>query len=164
MIRDGALLATRLAVGLGVAAHGAQKAFSSFGGEGPDQAAAALHELGFRPATAYAPLFWWNEMAAGGLIAVGFGGPVGPALVIWQNSVAVGLRLPNGFFARKRGVEIPLLYISAALALAVDGYGDASFDAAFGWQPTLRDPRLCGLLLAGSIATAALILNRRSIP
>jgi len=145
-----------------MAAHGAQKALGWFDGPGPEQTAATFHGLGFRPGRTFASLAAWNEIAAGGLIALGLGGPIGPAMLISGMIVAqVSVHAPNGFFARKNGLELPLLYAAAALALALDNYGAASLDALLGLRPVLRNPWLASLALAGGAAGALVVLNGR---
>ena len=162
MIRDIALLAARLAVGSGMAAHGAQKALGWFEGPGPEKAGQMMHGLGFRPGETYAALAAWNEIASGVLIAVGLGGPAGPAMLISNMIVAqASVHWPNGFFAQKGGIELGVLYSAAALSFAATDYGAVSMDAIFSTREKLRDPVLTTLALAGGIAAAILILNGR---
>src|SRR5271168_635916 len=102
MIRDLVLLSARLAVGGGMAAHGAQKALGWFDGPGPEKAAKMMHDLGFRPGETYGPLAAWNEVASGVMIALGLGGPVGPSMLISSMIVAqTSVGWKNGFFAQK---------------------------------------------------------------
>jgi putative oxidoreductase len=151
-----------LAVGGGMAAHGAQKALGWFEGPGPDKAAGMMHGLGFRPGETYAALAAWNEIASGVLIAAGLGGPIGPAMLISNMIVAqASVHWPNGFFAQKGGIEVGVLYSAAALAFAATGYGGISMDAVIGMRGKLRDPIFTTLALAGGIAAAVLILNSR---
>ena len=49
-----ALLGLRLAVGLGFAAHGAQKLFGAFGGHGIEGTAGFFEQLGLRPVRIHA--------------------------------------------------------------------------------------------------------------
>jgi putative oxidoreductase len=162
MIRDIALLGARLAVGGGMAAHGAQKALGWFEGPGPENAGKMMHSLGFRPGKSYAELAAWNEIASGALIAAGLGGPVGPAMLISNMIVAqTTVHWPNGCFAQKGGIELGVLYGAAALAFAATDFGGVSMDAVIGTREKLRDPVLTTLVLAGAIAGALLILNGR---
>jgi putative oxidoreductase len=162
MIRDLALLAARLAVGAGMASHGAQKALGWFEGPGPAGAAKLMHALGFRPGETYAQAASWNEIASGGLIALGLGGPIGPAMMISTMIVAqASVHWKNGFFAQKGGIELGVLYAAAALTFAATDYGGASFDAALGLREKLRDPLFTTLVLAGGIAAALIALNNR---
>ncbi|MBV8644852.1 MAG: DoxX family protein [Candidatus Eremiobacteraeota bacterium] len=162
MVRDLGLLAARLTLGLGLAAHAAQKAFGWFEGAGPQGAAGMMESLGLKPGPTYATAASANEITAGLLIALGLGGPLGPAAVISNMSVAARtVHLKNGFFAAKSGVELPLLYAVGALALASSGYGALSFDHVLGLDERLRHPIITALALAGGIAAAETILAQR---
>jgi len=162
MIDDLGLLAARLTVGLGYAAHGAQKLFGWFEGPGLEGAAGFMESLGFKPGKQYATVASDGELAAGLMIALGLGGPIGPAIllsgmIVAQNSV----HRKNGFFAANNGVEVGLLYASAALAFASSGYGAVSLDHAFGLHEKLRHPAFTTLALAGAIAAGYLVLGER---
>ena len=162
MIRDIALLAARLAVGGGIAAHGAQKAFGAFEGPGPVKTAQIMHGLGFRPGETYGPLAAWNEMLAGSLIALGLGGPIGPSLLISEMAVAAtSVKWKNGFFEHKNGIELPFIYSAAALAFAATDFGAISMDAIVGSRRPLRNPFLTALTLAGAVTGAIVLLNSR---
>jgi putative oxidoreductase len=161
---DLGLLAARLAIGLGMAAHGAQKAFGWFGGPGPDGAAGFMESLGFKPGSRYGPMASYNELVGGTMIAAGFGGPVGPAILISQMLVAAAtVHVKNGFFATGGGVELPVVYSAGALALASSGYGSLSLDRALGFDEKLRHPILKTLVLAGGIAGGWLVLGMREV-
>jgi putative oxidoreductase len=67
----------------------------------------------------------------------------------------------KGFFAQKGGIELPLVYSAAALALAAGDYGALSLDAALGLRKPLRDPVFTALTLAGAVAGAIVGLNGR---
>jgi putative oxidoreductase len=147
-----------------MASHGAQKALGWFEGPGPDGAAKIMHGLGFRPGETYAAAASWNEIASGGLIALGLGGPIGPAMLLSTMIVAqASVHWKNGFFAQKGGIELGVLYASAALAFAATDYGAVSFDAALGLRGKLRDPLFTTLALAGGIASALIVLNNRDL-
>jgi putative oxidoreductase len=127
------LLFVRLVIGLGFAAHGAQKLFGWFGGYGLAGTGGFLETLGFRPGRAFAAAAGFAEFAGGLLLAAGLFGPVGPALVISAMVVAIAtVHLRNGFFATSNGVELPLLYLLIAALYAFAGFGGLSLDAAFG--------------------------------
>jgi putative oxidoreductase len=163
MIRDLALLAARLVVGGGMAAHGSQKALGWFEGPGPENAAKMMHGLGFRPGETYATLAAWNEITSGSLIALGLGGPIGPAMLISNMVVAqAAVHWPNGFFAQKGGIEVPLLYSVAALTFAATGYGGISTDAVLGLREPLRSQWFMALALAGGVTAAFIVLNGRN--
>jgi putative oxidoreductase len=163
MIRDLALLAARLAVGQGMASHGAQKALGWFEGPGPEGAGAMMEGLGFRPGTGYARFAAWNEIVAGGLMSLGLGGPIGPALLISTMIVAqVTVHGKNGFFAQKGGIELGVVYSAAALTFAVTDYGALSADRALGLDEPLHHPIFTTLVLIGAVAGAYLVLGTRS--
>jgi len=60
MLGDLGLLLLRLTLGTVFLAHGAQKAFGSFGGPGFEGATGFIGSMGFRPARA------WAALAVGG--------------------------------------------------------------------------------------------------
>ena len=162
MIHDLGLLAARLAVGGGIAAHGAQKAFGAFEGPGPEGAGRFMESLGFKPGGQFATIASANELTSGLLIALGLGGPVGPALLLSTMIVAqTSVHLKNGFFAQKNGVELGTLYASAALAFASGGYGKLSADHVLGRDEKLRHPLLTTLALAAAVAGSYLVLAQR---
>jgi putative oxidoreductase len=164
MIHDLGLLLARVAVGAGVASHGAQKAFGWFEGPGPEGAAQFLESLGFKPGAKYATAASYNEIASGVLIALGLGGPLGPAQLISNMIVAAEtVHLKNGFFAAKGGFEVNLLYSAAALAFASSGYGAFSVDHALGLDEKIHHPVATTLAIAGGLAAAWMILGQRDL-
>jgi putative oxidoreductase len=147
---------------LGVASHGAQKAFGWFEGPGPQGAAGFMTSLGLKPGETYATAASYNEIASGVLIALGLGGPLGPAGVVSTMIVAAEtVHKKNGFFAGKGGVEVNMLYTAGAVALASAGYGALSLDNLFGLDEKLHHPVITALALAGGVAAAYAILGRR---
>src|SRR5579862_446792 len=114
---DIALLVVRL-IGLGFAAHGAQKLFGWFGGYGIAGTGGFFESLGFRPGRLFAAAAALSEVIGGLLIALGLLGPVGPALVLAVMIVAaVSVHWHNGLFATANGIELPLLYGTMAVLL-----------------------------------------------
>jgi putative oxidoreductase len=163
-VHDLGLLTGRLALGLAMASHGAQKAFGWFEGPGPEGAAGFMESLGFKPGSTFATLASYNEISAGLLVALGLGGPIGPAATIANMLVAqVSVHAKNGFYAAKGGIEVPYLYSAAALMLASSGYGELSLDAALGLQERLRHPLLTTLVIAGALAAGSAALVQRDL-
>jgi putative oxidoreductase len=161
-MHDLGLLAARLAIGLGLASHGTQKAFGWFDGPGPQGAAGFMASVGLKPGETYATAASYNEIASGLLIALGLGGPLGPAGAVSTMIVAAEtVHKKNGFFAGKGGVEVNVLYSAGAVALASSGYGALSLDKLFGLNAKLRNPVVTTLALAGGVAAAYVILGRR---
>jgi putative oxidoreductase len=133
---DAGLLVVRSVVGLLMAAHGAQKLFGWFGGYGLAGTGHFFDGLGFKPGRFFAALASGAEVFGGLLIALGVFGPVGPAVVLSVMIVgAVAVHWNNGVFAQNSGIEVPLLYATVAVALALTGYGWYSADALFGLTP-----------------------------
>src|SRR5688572_20087154 len=127
------LLLARVIVGLVMAAHGAQKLFGWFGGYGLNQTGEFFAHLGFRPGKAFAAAASLTEITSGLLVALGFLGPVGPALMISVMIVAaITVHWEHGLFAANNGVEVPLLYATAAIGFALAGFGQYSLDALLG--------------------------------
>ena len=138
---DFGLLVARLVFGITMSAHGAQKLFGWFGGYGVSGTGQFFESIGFRPGRALAVAAGLGEVAGGLLVAFGLLGPVGPALMLSVMIVASSLHWKNGLFATANGIELPLLYSAAAVALAFTRYGTYSLDALFGlarvWTPDL---------------------------
>jgi putative oxidoreductase len=135
------VLLVRVVIGLLMVGHGAQKLVGWFGGYGLHKTGEFFAQVGFRPGTAFAAAASVAEIGSGILVALGFLGPVGPALMISVMIVAaVTVHWGHGLFA-PTGIEIPLLYASAAFGLALTGYGQYSLDALLGiaglWPTTL---------------------------
>ena len=154
------LLVARVVIGLLMAAHGTQKLFGWFGGYGLKVTGEFFAQLGFPAGHTFAMLAAVTEVASGLLVALGLFGPVGPALMISVMIVAaITVHWEHGLFAQNNGIELPLLYGTAALAIALTGYGIYSLDAALGLQ-SLFTPRVTLTILAlgivGGFANVAL--------
>ena len=130
---DSGLLLVRVVFGLLMAAHGSQKLFGWFGGYGLTGTGGFFESLGFRPGKLFAAAAGGTEFAAGLLVAFGLLGPLGPALIVSVMIVAMAtVHWPNGVFAQNNGIEVPLLYAVAAVAIGLIGNGAYSLDAVFG--------------------------------
>lgn len=131
---DIALLILRVVCGLGIAAHGAQKAFGWWKGPGPVGTHRMMGGLGFRPPELWRAAVIACELGGGLLLAVGFLTPVGPLAVIAAMLVAtLAVHLPNGFFNQDRGYELPLVgYAVPSLVVMIAGPGAYSLDGALG--------------------------------
>jgi putative oxidoreductase len=161
---DLGLLVARLVVGLLMAAHGTQKLFGWFGGHGLTGVSGFFESLGFRPGRLFATAASLGEVGSGVLVAVGLFGPVGPALMLSVMLVAaVSVHWRNGLFAMSNGIEVPLLYATGAVALALTGFGDYSLDQVLGlssrWTPAVTAIALAIGVLGG---VANLALRHRS--
>ncbi|MDQ6886037.1 MAG: DoxX family protein [Gemmatimonadota bacterium] len=159
-----ALLLARLAVGLGLAPHGAQKLFGWFGGYGLAGTGGFFEGLGFRPGRPFALVAGLGELVGGLLLALGLFTPVGSALAIAvMTAAAVSVHWKEGFFAPK-GIELPMIYATAAFLLAVTGPGLYSLDTLLGlesfWTPTVAWGALAVGLAGGVLNLLAPELRR----
>jgi putative oxidoreductase len=148
------LLIFRLVLGLGFAAHGAQKLFGSFGGYGLEGTGGFFAGLGFRPGKLFALAAGLGEFGGGLLTAFGLGGPFGPALMIVVMIVAIfSVHLGKGYFVTTGGPEAPILYIIGALAIISVGPGPYSLDSILGltwlWTPRTELFALAGAVILG---------------
>ena len=152
------ILILRLVIGLLMAAHGTTKLFGWFGGYGLQKTGEFFAQLGFRPGRVFAAAASFSEIAGGLLVALGLFGPIGPALVIAVMIVAaVTVHWGKGLLGN--GIELPLLYASAAFGLALTGPGPYSLDAWLGitdlWTPAATWIVLA-LAIVGGLANVAL--------
>jgi putative oxidoreductase len=157
---DLGFLIARLVIGLLIAAHGTQKLFGWFGGHGLKATGEFFGKLGFQPGHLYATSAGLGELVSGLLIALGFLGPVGPAILLAVMIVAaISVHWRNGLFATSNGIELPLLYGTAAVRFALAGPGRYSLDSLLGthieWTPALIWAALA-VGLVGGIANLAL--------
>jgi putative oxidoreductase len=162
------LLALRLVLGLGMAAHATQKLFGWFGGYGLAGTGGFFETLGFRPGRLFAAAAGTTELLSGLLVATGLLGPVGPALMISVMIVAMlSVHWKHGYFAQSNGIEITLMFAVGAAALAFTGYGAFSLDAALGidaiWTPTLAIIAIVAGI-AGGLGNLALRRTEPTVP
>jgi putative oxidoreductase len=144
----GALI-LRLVFGGLLIGHGTQKLFGWFGGHGFQATAGVMDKLGYPKGKLAAGLAGSTEAVAGLLLALGLLTPLAAAGVIGvMLNAAVSTHLRNGLWNTKGGIELALLYATAACALAFGGAGMFSLD------------RLLGLHLSGSaVGLGAVVLG-----
>ena len=100
----------RVVVGALFVGHGTQKLFGWFGGGGPEGTGRFFEQIGYTPG---------RKMAYLGVM-------VG----------TLPVHVPKGLWNTNGGYELPLVYATAAIALAFAGPGRASVDSAIGWTAT----------------------------
>ena len=158
------LLILRLVFGGLFTVHGAQKLFGWFGGYGLSGTGTLFEELGFRPGRMFAAAGGLAEFGGGLLLAVGLLEPVASAAIISVMLVGIAtVHLHNGLLANTNGIELPLLYATAATSVALTGPGDYSLDAVFGltswWTAQVTSIVLAAGVLGGF---ACLGMRRRA--
>ncbi|MEV6772173.1 DoxX family protein [Nocardia sp. NPDC051030] len=157
---DLGLLVLRMAVGLTMAAHGAQKLFGWFSGGGLDGTAAFFTMSGYPAGKTMAVIAGLTETLGGLALTVGLLTPLAAAALVGTLLNALAVKWGHGFFAPK-GVEYELLLTFASATLALTGPGRLAADR---FIPALRTHRLTYALAALALAliSAALVLLIRN--
>lgn len=157
---DIALLLIRMAIGLVVAAHGAQKVLGWFAGPGPAGTGKFLESLGFRPGRPYAWLLGRAELVGGSALALGLLTPLAAAAVAGVMVAAIAVvHWSKGLFASNGGYELPLVLAVGSIALAFSGAGWFSLDHVLGWDLGGVEWGLAATALA-ALASASVIGSR----
>jgi putative oxidoreductase len=122
----------RVAAGLFLVPHGAQKLFGWFGGYGLEATGQFFAaKLGLPPVLAL--VAGLIEFFGGFALALGFATrPVAALAAGMLFIAAIQVHLGNGFFWTAGGYEYPLMWGLVALSFAVRGGGRYSLDAAIG--------------------------------
>ena len=158
---DVSLLLLRMAVGLTLAAHGAQKLFGWFEGPGRAGFAGYLRSLGFRRSKALAWAGGLAELGGGLLLAAGLLTPLGAAAVIGMMTTAgITVHGSNGFFSNEGGFEYPFVLAVAAASIAIAGSGRLSLDALLA-LPLTGPAWAAGAIGLGVLGAAVVIGLRR---
>jgi putative oxidoreductase len=158
---DAGIVILRIAVGLTLAAHGAQKLFGWFGGPGLAKTAAGMEQLGFVPGRRNALLAGLGEAGGGLLLALGLGTPAAAAIVVAVMIVAgVSAHWKQGFFVQNHGYEYTLVLALGAASVAFTGAGSLSLDALIGWRLGGWSWGLVAVA-AGAVGAAGSLLARR---
>lgn len=123
----------RVAAGLMLIPHGAQKLFGAFGGRGLAGTAEAFGRMGIEPAMPMAVLAGGVEFFGGLLLAIGlFTRPAAVAVGIVMLVAVFKVHWANGFFNTAGGIEFALLWGFVAAGFAMRGGGRYSVDSAIG--------------------------------
>lgn len=155
------LLILRLAIGVIMIGHGAQKVFGWWGGPGLGGWTQAMTRMRIRPPQAWAYISAGGELAGGILLILGFLTPLACAAIAGSMLVAVYLvHLPKGFWVGKGGYEFNLSILGATIALALIGPGSASLDAVL--HINLSQPLVLAALAIAVIASVAAALVSRT--
>ncbi|MFJ9414323.1 DoxX family membrane protein [Streptomyces sp. NPDC101227] len=148
---DAGLLLLRLALGLTMAAHGAQKLFGWFGGGGLEGTGQFFAMSGYPSGKTMALVAGVSETLGGLGLVLGLLTPLAGAAVVGTMINALAVKWGGGFFAPK-GVEYELLLTAGAAALALAGPGRFAADRLL---PVLRAHRLAYGVVALVLAVVA---------
>ena len=122
-------LALRLPVGIIFTAHGAQKLFGSFSGNGLEGTGQWMESIGLAPGLLMALLAGCAEFFGGLALIFGFLTRPAAALNAFTMLVAIfTVHMSHGFFMSNNGYEFAFSLFAAALALTIQGGGRMSID------------------------------------
>lgn len=126
------LIPIRLVLGIIFVAHGGQKLFGLFGGQGFAATVEAFGKMGFEPANAWAGLAGGAEFFGGLAVILGFCTRLGGLGIAITMAVAVVKVHWNDGLLGQGGFEYPLACFAMALALVFGGGGPwCSIDSLF---------------------------------
>ncbi|AWW35914.1 membrane protein [Streptomyces sp. AS58] len=158
------LLLLRLLLAALLFGHAAQKLLGWFRGLGPDGTAAVFESWGFRPGRPMVLLAGTCELVGAVLLGAGAVTPLAAAVVMGTMIVAAAPSAANGLWAHLGGCEVPFLYGSLALVVAVTGPGNWSVDHAVGADDFSGVPwAVAAAVLAAVSAVPPLLLRRRNL-
>jgi putative oxidoreductase len=153
------LLIIRLAIGLTLAAHGAQKLFGVFGGLGPDGTAEFFAGLGYRAPQLMVLVAGLASFGGGLALAAGLLTPFAAlGIATLMVNAIVTVQWKHGYWARHGGFESNLLIWAVAVGLAATGPGAYSLDSALGID-SLSGAAWGAAVAAASLLVAALTLT-----
>jgi len=133
MTADLALAILRVATGLVLAGHGAQKALGAFGGPGLTKWTGAAKGMGFHPAGLWANAAAWGELLGGLALAVGLLTPLAAAVLAVDMLVAIWkVHWSKGFWITRGGYEYALILFFVFVLIGLVGDTAYSVDRALG--------------------------------
>jgi putative oxidoreductase len=154
-------LVTRVVVGTLFVGHGTQKLFGWFDGPGLDKTGEQFESVGLTPGRRHAMLAGAAEAGGGVLLALGLFTPLATAALSGVMITAIRkVHLEKGPWVTKGGYEYNLVLLAALMALADDGPGDASLDAALG-TGVAGPAAAIGQLAAGAIGSQLAVAGSR---
>lgn len=122
--RDYSLIPVRLALGWIFIAHGGQKLFGLWGGQGLQGMAGSLESLGIKPAMLFAILAACAEFFGGLAVLLGFFARWGAFFIGIVMLVAIAkVHASNGFFMSNHGYEYNVAILGLALCILFTGPG-----------------------------------------
>jgi putative oxidoreductase len=138
--QDLGLMVLRVGLGALLIAHGLQKAFGLWGGQGLNGFQQSLVDMGYQHANVLTYVGVAGQIGAGALLVLGLFTPVAAAGAVAYliNSLlaAVAAQPDSGYFAffLPDGHEYLVMLLVLAAALVLTGPGKYGFDAGRGWS------------------------------
>src|SRR5438874_7501652 len=158
---DLALTVIRVAIGLVLAAHGAQKVFGMFEGPGLEKWHGAVASMGFAQPRVLGTLAAFTELFGGLALAIGLYIPIAAAMLAVDMLVAIRkAHWAKGFFVQKGGYEYPLVLFIALCVIGVSPTMRYSVDVALGLF-LANALWFAGVLVGGLIAVVAAAMAGR---
>ena len=156
-------LTARAIIGGLLMGHGLQKLKGWFGGPGIEGTEQMMHALQMEPARRNAIAAGAVETAGGAMVAAGIATPLASAGLIGTMITAIRkVHLSKGPWATEGGYEYNLVLIAALLALADEGPGRPSVDAALDEERTGPGWSLAALGLGAATSAVVVELGRRT--
>lgn len=156
---DLGLLVLRLVLGALFIAHGLQKLFGWFQGDGIDGTIKLLEGYGFHDHTTV--LAWVTgvtELTGGTLVLLGLFTPAGAAAIVGLMASAIWVKFNGHDFAGR--VELEAMYGAAAFALLFIGPGRVSLDRPTPWYRYASAFGVVFLIVAAAAAITMLTVFR----
>ena len=158
--QDLGLLLPRLGVGTVLIAHGLQKAFGLWGGQGLTGFKNSLSDIGYQHADILTYVAAGTQMAAGVLLVLGLFTPLAAAgaLAYLINGLLATIAAQHSAghltFFLPDGIEYQALLVAALAAITLAGPGRYGFDAGRGWarRPFIGSFALLLLGIGGGVA------------
>ncbi|GBU10104.1 quinol oxidase [Gammaproteobacteria bacterium] len=123
------IMLSRIAIGIIFVAHGSQKLFGAFGGDGLSETAMFLESLGISSSFFMAILVGSTEFFGGLALIIGLlVRPAALALVIAMLVAIFSVHINNGLFLSNNGYEYALALLAVSLMILIEGAGRWSFD------------------------------------
>ncbi|MFE9258062.1 DoxX family protein [Streptomyces sp. NPDC006879] len=157
--RDAGLLLLRVALGLTMAAHGAQKLFGWFGGGGVDGTGQFFSVSGYPAGEAMAVVAGMSEVLGGLALTLGLLTPLAGAALLGTLINALAVKWGGGFFA-PQGVEYELVLLVGAAALTLAGPGRYAVDRFLPLPRAHRSIHGALALALGVLAAVVVLLVR----